>query len=82
MAVGLKQCAIRTIALQSTGVYGIAVYDILEEAGFAKAIIYRKRFGVLVRFAFSGNSNAGSALCAIQRSPASRDGVFIIASPV
>src|ERR1700719_3294522 len=28
------QCAIRTIALQSTGVYWIAVYDILEEAGF------------------------------------------------
>src|ERR1700687_1702292 len=34
MAGGLKQCAIRTIALQSTGVYWIAVYDILEEAGF------------------------------------------------
>src|SRR6202795_4610734 len=33
-AVLLKQCAIRTIALQSTGVYWIAVYDILEEAGF------------------------------------------------
>jgi len=33
MAVWLK-CAIRTIALQSTGVYWIAVYDILEEAGF------------------------------------------------
>src|SRR6201981_4045917 len=34
MAVWLKQCAIRTIALQSTGVYWIAVYDILEQAGF------------------------------------------------
>src|SRR4030081_3225647 len=34
MAVWLQQCAIRTIALQSTGVYWIAVYDILEEAGF------------------------------------------------
>src|SRR6202158_5870596 len=34
MAVWLKQCAIRTIALQTTGVYWIAVYDILEEAGF------------------------------------------------
>ena len=34
MAVWLKQCAIRTIALQSTGVYWIAVYDIREEAGF------------------------------------------------
>ena len=28
----LKQCGIRTVALQSTGVYWIAVYDILEEA--------------------------------------------------
>src|ERR1700674_3600415 len=33
MAVWLKQCAIRTIAMQSTGVYWIAVYDMLEEAG-------------------------------------------------
>ena len=30
----LKQCRIRTVAMQSTGVYWIAVYDILEEAGF------------------------------------------------
>jgi transposase len=33
MADWLKQCGIRTVALQSTGVYWIAVYDILEEAG-------------------------------------------------
>src|SRR5882672_890152 len=33
MALWLKQCAIRTVAMQSTGVYWIAVYDILEEAG-------------------------------------------------
>ena len=33
MAGWLKQCGIRTIAMQSTGVYWIAVYDILEEAG-------------------------------------------------
>jgi transposase len=33
MAVWLKQCAIRTVAMQSTGVYWIAVYDILEQAG-------------------------------------------------
>ena len=33
MADWLKQCEIRTIAMQSTGVYWIAVYDILEEAG-------------------------------------------------
>lgn len=33
MAAWLKQCGIRTIALQSTGVYWIPVYDIWEEAG-------------------------------------------------
>ena len=34
MAQWLKQCGIQTIAMQSTGVYWIAVFDILEEAGF------------------------------------------------
>jgi hypothetical protein len=33
MAAWLKQCGIRTVAMQSTGVYWIPVYDILEEAG-------------------------------------------------
>jgi len=33
MADWLKQCGIRTVALQSTGVYWITVYDILEDAG-------------------------------------------------
>ena len=34
MAQWLKQCWIRTVAMQSTGVYWVAVYDILEQAGF------------------------------------------------
>src|SRR5215472_72055 len=34
MADWLKQCKIQTIAMQSTGVYWMSVYDILEEAGF------------------------------------------------
>ena len=34
MAAWLKQCGIRTLAMQSTGVYWIPVYDLLEEAGF------------------------------------------------
>jgi transposase len=34
MAAWLKQCRIRTIAMQSTGVYWVAVFDILEQAGF------------------------------------------------
>src|ERR1700704_6030349 len=33
MADWLKQCGIRTVAMQSTGVYWIAVYDILEKDG-------------------------------------------------
>ena len=33
MAGWLKQCGIRTVAMQSTGVYWIPVYDVLEEAG-------------------------------------------------
>jgi transposase len=34
MADWLKQCRIRTVAMQSTGVYWVAVYDILEKDGF------------------------------------------------
>jgi transposase len=34
MATWLKQCRIRTVAMQSTSVYWIAVFDILEGAGF------------------------------------------------
>src|ERR1700745_1644872 len=33
MAAWLQQCRIRTVAMQSTGVYWVAVYDILEETG-------------------------------------------------
>lgn len=33
MAVWLKQCGVRTVALQSTGVYWIPVYDVLEAEG-------------------------------------------------
>jgi transposase len=32
MAAWLKQCGIRTVAMQSSGVYWVAVYDILEQA--------------------------------------------------
>lgn len=33
MAAWLKECGIRTVALQSTGVYWVPVYDVLEAAG-------------------------------------------------
>ncbi|MGA7629534.1 MAG: group II intron maturase-specific domain-containing protein, partial [Terriglobales bacterium] len=48
----------------------------------AKEPICRKRFGVLVRFAFSGMNNTGSALCAIQKSLGSRVGACTTAFPV
>src|ERR1700741_5342193 len=34
MAAWLQQCGIRTVAMQSTGVYWVAVFDILEQTGF------------------------------------------------
>jgi hypothetical protein len=34
MAEWLKLCGIQQVVLQSTGVYWIAVYDLLEKAGF------------------------------------------------
>src|SRR6202008_1528357 len=34
MATWLQQCGIRTVAMQSTGVYWVAVFDILEQTGF------------------------------------------------
>lgn len=34
MAKFLQQCGIRTIVMQSTGVYWIPLYDVLEQAGF------------------------------------------------
>ncbi|HEY6304821.1 MAG TPA: transposase [Terriglobales bacterium] len=33
MADWLTQCRVRTVAIESTGVYWIAVFDIMEEAG-------------------------------------------------
>jgi len=34
MAAWLKQCSVKTVVLQSTGVYWIPVYDVLEQRGF------------------------------------------------
>src|SRR6201981_2008592 len=42
MADWLKQCKIPTIAMQSTGVYWMSVYDILEEAGFEVYLVNAK----------------------------------------
>ena len=34
MAAWLKACGVQTVAMQSTGVYWIAVYEVLEREGF------------------------------------------------
>lgn len=39
MAEWLKACGIRTVAMESTGVYWIPVYDILEEQGFEVCLV-------------------------------------------
>src|SRR5437016_9077593 len=47
----------------------------------AKGITWQNRSGELEHFAFSGITNTGSAPYATPRSPGSRGGVSIIASP-
>jgi transposase len=39
MAAWLKQCGISTIAMESTGVYWIPVYEVLEDAGFKVCLV-------------------------------------------
>ena len=39
MAQWLKECDIKSIAMESTGVYWIAPYDILSEAGFEVLLV-------------------------------------------
>jgi hypothetical protein len=39
LADWLKQCGIETVAMQSTGVYWMALYDILEERGMAVFLV-------------------------------------------
>ena len=39
MAAWFQRCGIRTVALQSTGVYWIAVYDVWEEAGLEVCLL-------------------------------------------
>ena len=39
MATWLKECRIKSVAMESTGVYWIAVYQILERAGFEVNLI-------------------------------------------
>ena len=39
MAAWLKQCGITTIAMESTGVYWVPVYEVLEDAGFKVCLV-------------------------------------------
>jgi transposase len=43
MADWLKQCGICTVAMQSTGVYWIAVFDILKAAGLEVYLVNARR---------------------------------------
>ena len=43
MAEWLKQCGIRTVAMQSTGMYWIPVYDLLEQAGLEVFLVHAAR---------------------------------------
>jgi hypothetical protein len=36
MAEWLRGCGVKTVAMQSTGIYWIPLYDILEESGFER----------------------------------------------
>jgi transposase len=39
MATWLKECKVRTVAMESTGVYWIPVYDVLESKGFEVILV-------------------------------------------
>ena len=39
LAQWLKRCAIRTVALESTGIYWIALYEVLEQQGFEVRVV-------------------------------------------
>ena len=57
MAAWLKQCSIHTVAMQSTSVYWIAVYDILEQAGLEVYLVNSPALEVVhVQFKSPSNS--------------------------
>src|ERR1700756_532379 len=39
LAAWLKRCAIQTVALESTGIYWLSLYDVLEEHGFEIRVV-------------------------------------------
>jgi transposase len=39
LAAWLKQCGIQTVALESTGIYWLSLYDVLEEHGFEIRVV-------------------------------------------
>ena len=39
LAEWLKQCGVETVALESTGIYWITLYEILEERGFQVRVV-------------------------------------------
>jgi transposase len=39
LAAWLKRCGIQTVALESTGIYWLSLYDVLEEHGFEIRVV-------------------------------------------
>jgi transposase len=39
LAQWLKECGVRTVAMESTGVYWVPIYEVLEEAGFEVLLV-------------------------------------------
>lgn len=39
LAQWLKRCGIRTVALESTGIYWLALYEVLEQYGFEVRVV-------------------------------------------
>ncbi len=39
LAAWLKRCGIQTVALESTGIYWISLYEVLEQYGFAIRVV-------------------------------------------
>lgn len=47
MADWLKQCGIRTVAIESTGVYWTPVFQILETRGFEVYLVNARRVSMV-----------------------------------
>ena len=54
LAEWLRQCQIDTVVMESTGVYGIALFEVLEERGFDVKLVDGHWFRLMQRNMYSG----------------------------